>query len=358
MYGETPPERTWMGPPTVWLIYLAGIPVNAWLSRSSHWGWAISLAGTLVFLPLYFLGYRVGQARAAGDRRQYDRAGWGDCTVEPGSGRLLHLRRRLRRLGRRHPVHRCMPARARGGAGGRDARPAAHALLLGAGGHLPAAHRRHQHELDAAAAGAAAVAASTGRSGAHRQGGRARAHRPRLARCAGAHIVRRRAQVGAGFEAGRDRSRARRGGDSRRGADRAPSPGGGAQHGAGLCGAQLPGRAGASPRGAASGRRGGEVRGRRERDPSRPRGRAGLHLARGRHQRHPPRARYDLHVASQELHAGRCRLEIRDNGCGHPGSEGVGLAGIRSRVEALGGHFQRETGAGTALIITLPVPAS
>ena len=59
-----------------------------------------------------------------------------------------------------------------------------------------------------------------------------------------------------------------------------------------------------------------------------------------------------------ELHAGRCRLEIRDNGCGHPGPEGVGLAGIRSRVEALGGHFQRETGAGTALIITLPVPAS
>jgi two-component system sensor histidine kinase DesK len=61
---------------------------------------------------------------------------------------------------------------------------------------------------------------------------------------------------------------------------------------------------------------------------------------------------------SLRLADGLCRLEIRDNGCGHSGPEGAGLAGIRSRVEALGGRFQRETGSGTALIVTLPVPSS
>jgi two-component system, NarL family, sensor histidine kinase DesK len=55
---------------------------------------------------------------------------------------------------------------------------------------------------------------------------------------------------------------------------------------------------------------------------------------------------------------GVCRLEIADNGCGRLGPEGAGLAGIRSRVEALGGEFRREVAAGTRLIITLPVPSS
>jgi two-component system, NarL family, sensor histidine kinase DesK len=54
---------------------------------------------------------------------------------------------------------------------------------------------------------------------------------------------------------------------------------------------------------------------------------------------------------------GVCRLEIADDGCGSRGPEGTGLAGIRSRVEALGGEFRREVAAGTRLIVTLPVPS-
>jgi two-component system, NarL family, sensor histidine kinase DesK len=60
-----------------------------------------------------------------------------------------------------------------------------------------------------------------------------------------------------------------------------------------------------------------------------------------------------LHLAD-----GVCRLEIRDDGCGHLAPEGAGLTGIRSRVEALGGHVRREVAAGTQLIITLPVPSA
>jgi two-component system, NarL family, sensor histidine kinase DesK len=51
---------------------------------------------------------------------------------------------------------------------------------------------------------------------------------------------------------------------------------------------------------------------------------------------------------------GDWRLEIRDDGCGKLGPEGVGLSGMRHRVEALGGRLQRETAAGTRLVITLP----
>lgn len=58
----------------------------------------------------------------------------------------------------------------------------------------------------------------------------------------------------------------------------------------------------------------------------------------------------DLHLAD-----GVCRLEVHDDGCGRLAPEGAGLAGIRSRVEALGGHFQRDVTAGTRLVITLPV---
>jgi len=52
---------------------------------------------------------------------------------------------------------------------------------------------------------------------------------------------------------------------------------------------------------------------------------------------------------------GFCRLEIADNGNGKPGPEGVGLSGMRTRVEALGGALERETGSGTRLIIILPL---
>lgn len=52
---------------------------------------------------------------------------------------------------------------------------------------------------------------------------------------------------------------------------------------------------------------------------------------------------------------GSCRLEIADNGNGKLGPEGVGLSGMRTRVEALGGTLERETACGTRLIITLPL---
>jgi two-component system sensor histidine kinase DesK len=50
-----------------------------------------------------------------------------------------------------------------------------------------------------------------------------------------------------------------------------------------------------------------------------------------------------------------CLLEIKDDGCGDLQPEGVGLSGMRQRVEALGGSLHREISSGTCLIITLPV---
>jgi len=50
-----------------------------------------------------------------------------------------------------------------------------------------------------------------------------------------------------------------------------------------------------------------------------------------------------------------CSLEIRDDGCGELEPEGVGLSGMRQRVEALGGSLRREVSSGTRLVITLPV---
>jgi glucose-6-phosphate-specific signal transduction histidine kinase len=35
--------------------------------------------------------------------------------------------------------------------------------------------------------------------------------------------------------------------------------------------------------------------------------------------------------------------------------EGIGLTGMRYRVESLGGKLQREVSSGTRLVITLPV---
>ena len=49
-----------------------------------------------------------------------------------------------------------------------------------------------------------------------------------------------------------------------------------------------------------------------------------------------------------------CRLEISDDGCGGLSPEGVGLSGMRQRVEALGGTLNRETSSGTRISITLP----
>ncbi len=50
-----------------------------------------------------------------------------------------------------------------------------------------------------------------------------------------------------------------------------------------------------------------------------------------------------------------CTLEIADNGCGVDTPEGNGLRGMRERLEAIGGSLQRQTAAGTRLVIHLPL---
>lgn len=55
---------------------------------------------------------------------------------------------------------------------------------------------------------------------------------------------------------------------------------------------------------------------------------------------------------------GTCHLEIQDDGSGQAAPEGLGLSGMRHRVEALGGTLQRETASGTLLLISLPLVSS
>ena len=50
-----------------------------------------------------------------------------------------------------------------------------------------------------------------------------------------------------------------------------------------------------------------------------------------------------------------CTLEIADNGRGADAPEGNGLRGMRERLEAIGGSLQRQTQAGTRLVIHLPL---
>jgi len=50
-----------------------------------------------------------------------------------------------------------------------------------------------------------------------------------------------------------------------------------------------------------------------------------------------------------------CRFEIADDGGGGAAPEGYGLAGMRERVEALGGTLVREIAHGTRLVLTLPL---
>jgi two-component system, NarL family, sensor histidine kinase DesK len=52
---------------------------------------------------------------------------------------------------------------------------------------------------------------------------------------------------------------------------------------------------------------------------------------------------------------GACELEIRDDGCGQLAAEGLGLSGMRQRVEALGGSLRRQASNGTRLIVSLPL---
>jgi len=50
-----------------------------------------------------------------------------------------------------------------------------------------------------------------------------------------------------------------------------------------------------------------------------------------------------------------CTLEIADDGRGADAPEGNGLRGMRERLEALGGSLQRQSRAGTRLVIQLPL---
>jgi two-component system sensor histidine kinase DesK len=52
---------------------------------------------------------------------------------------------------------------------------------------------------------------------------------------------------------------------------------------------------------------------------------------------------------------GNCRLEIQDDGRGGGLLEGNGLRGMRERIEALGGTFERENSVGTRLNIEFPL---
>jgi two-component system sensor histidine kinase DesK len=51
----------------------------------------------------------------------------------------------------------------------------------------------------------------------------------------------------------------------------------------------------------------------------------------------------------------QCKLEISDNGRGNNTPEGNGLRGMRERLELIGGSLQRQTKAGTRLVIHLPL---
>ncbi len=53
-----------------------------------------------------------------------------------------------------------------------------------------------------------------------------------------------------------------------------------------------------------------------------------------------------------------CTLEIADNGRGADAPEGNGLRGMRERLEAIGGSLERQTRAGTRLVIQLPLASA
>lgn len=57
---------------------------------------------------------------------------------------------------------------------------------------------------------------------------------------------------------------------------------------------------------------------------------------------------------SLETVDGEVRLEVRDDGRGAQAPEGIGLSSMRERVEGLGGRLERRADGGTSLLIVLP----
>lgn len=53
--------------------------------------------------------------------------------------------------------------------------------------------------------------------------------------------------------------------------------------------------------------------------------------------------------------AGEARLDVRDDGRGYEGREGMGITGMRQRLMPLGGQIEIERSAGTRVIVTVPI---
>jgi two-component system, NarL family, sensor histidine kinase DesK len=70
--------------------------------------------------------------------------------------------------------------------------------------------------------------------------------------------------------------------------------------------------------------------------------------------RHARASTVHLRVAQS---GGACRFEIEDDGVGGATAEGVGLSGMRERVESHGGSLERTAERGTRLVVTLPLAA-
>jgi two-component system sensor histidine kinase DesK len=70
--------------------------------------------------------------------------------------------------------------------------------------------------------------------------------------------------------------------------------------------------------------------------------------------RHARASTVQLRVAQSD---GACRFEIQDDGVGGAATEGVGLTGMRERVESHGGSLERSVEHGTRLVVTLPLAA-